>query len=252
MEEDMGDVEKITEILLRLSNDLRRGDLSDSERAFLAQASCTELARAQQNMLESGVTIEQLWLMWQRNRKILPDQASKLRSELPGNHVLLRTLAEHETIICFAADLMEINNQIQQLDFASSATQEIRRLAQISGHLVSAHEHSEREEDIIYPEIRKHGFHDLLQIANDQHQKMISAHRKLKELVWQVDKMDFDIFKAQLDACVDFIVPTLQTHIFIETNIIFSVAIEVIDDRRIWRRMKKVCDLIGYCDYDMQ
>lgn len=246
----MEKIDKITDILLRLNKNSQNPVFGENDKGLLAEVQAREVALAQIKMLGAGVAADELWRLWDRNRRVLPDQASKLRAELAENHVLQRVLAEHEMILCFIADLDDVNTQIQRLDYASSSTMEIRKLAHIAGHLISSEQHREREEEVIFPQLRKEGYCGLLQIINKQHIEISRVHRKLNELVWKIDTIDFDSFKFQLEKLVGYLVPAVRMHIFMEGNIIFPLAIEIINDNKVWTRMKDVCDQIGYCGYD--
>ena len=243
----MEKVDRLTRILLQLNKDLNAGSFSQSQRDFLAAARCTEIAMAQQNVLATGVGTSQLWQMWRRNSEFLPDQAAKLRAELPANHVLRTVLAEHELTLCFIADLADVNARLQKLFQASSKTMEVRKLAHIAEHLVSSEQHRQREDEIIFPELISRGFNGPFKLIKRQHRHISKRRYRLKRLVWQIDRMNFDEFKYQLAELVDFLVPTIRMHIFIESNVIFPLALEIIDDQRVWNRIKDICDQIGYC-----
>ncbi len=246
----MEKVSKLTEILLRLNNDHQAVKLVPKERMFLAEADFMEVALAQLNVLAAGVAAFELWRMWSQNRKILPDQCAKLKAELPANHVLQKVLAEHEMILCFISDLEETNDDIQALTSASSFTQECRRLAHIAGHLMAAEQHREREEEVIYPQLRQFGYADMLDIIGKQHWEISRYNYRLKGLAWKIDEMDFDEFKRNLSQIVNRLVPAMRMHVFMEDNILFPLALEVIKDKQAWTRMKQACDQIGYCGYD--
>ena len=244
-------IDRLTNLLMYLNTNKDFLDFDEKNRAFLSNTSCKEIALALQKLLASGITPSELYRMWQRNKKVLPDQTAKLRAELPANHILKRALAEHEIILCFIADLDDANLDVQKLDYASSSSLEIRRLAQLAGSLVHSQQHREREQQIIYPELRLRNYSDLLKITNEQHRKIGTNNRKLKDLVWQIDStkfnVNFDDFKRQLAGLVNYLVPTVRKHIFLENSVIFPLALDIIDDQKVWKKMKEVSDQIGYC-----
>jgi DUF438 domain-containing protein len=248
----MKDIERLTNILLSLNNRVNPKDFDEADRGFLAAVSCKDIALAQQNLLATGLAPDQLWRIWTQNNRILPDPAAKLRAELPANHILQRVLAEHEMVLCFIADLDEVTNKIQNLRLVASTNSDIRKLAHIAMHLLYSEQHHEREEHIIFPQLRKKGYHRLLKVIDDQHRQINRRYTELKDLVWQVDSINVDDFKDQLQELAAYLVIALRIHIFIEANIIFPLALEVIKDSRIWQRMKETCDQIGYCGYDAQ
>ena len=245
----MDSVDRIAEMLLHLSGEASVS-FNEVDRALLAEVRCSEIALAQQKILDAGLEVDELRLLWKNNRSILPDQGAKLRGELEDGHILQRVLAEHEMVLCFICDLNEVNSKIQQLEYGSSNTEEIRQLAHIVGHLVSSEQHCDREEHVIFPELQKCGFHDLLKIITYQHSRISKKCHALNSLIWDIDEIEFDKFKDKLDDLSGYLVAAVRTHVFIETNVIYPLALEVISDKKVWARMKGVCDQIGYCGFD--
>jgi hypothetical protein len=217
---------------------------------MLHQASSRQIARALQNLLDAGVSVGLLWRAWERNHSALPDQINKLRAELPHNHILRRVLAEHEITLCFMADLDDANEEIRKLESASSMTMEIRKLANIVGQLAAMSQHRDREEEVIFPQLRLYGYSTVLDIIKDQHDYVYRKRDELKRLVWKIDTIPFQQFKSRLEQIVTQLVPASRMHIFVEGNIICPLALEVISDNRVWSRMKDIADEIGYCSYD--
>ena len=242
----MDKIAKLTTIIQNLQVHARQINIPAADRLFINSLSFVEIAESLQELMEGGVGIDRLWLLWQRNKKILPDQTAKMRAELEDNHILVRILAEHELLLCFLADLEQVNDDIQELGFASSYTQQIRQLELIIGHIARQAQHSEREEDIIFPELQRRGHGDVLKILNSQHIELRYASENVRELAWNIDRIGFDEFKSKIDEAVHFIVPTMHIHIFVETNVIFPLALEVIHNDNVWKRLKVVCDMIGY------
>jgi len=245
-------VDRLTELLVNLDRNADRTAFSENDIGFLARAASVEIAIAQQNVLAAGLGASELWRLWCRNSDILPDQSAKLKRELPPNHILQKVLAEHDMVLCFISDLDDINGRIQGLTYASSTTDEIRRLAHIARHLISSEQHREREEEIIFPELVKRGYSGLLGVVTEQHGKISRRHHRLNELVYSVDSINFDDFKSRLDELVGYLIPAMRIHIFIETNIVFPLAIELVKQDRTWRRIKEVSEQIGYCGYDAE
>lgn len=242
---------ELANIILNLCASSDYSNLSKQKRELLASADCREIAHAQEKVLESGLDIEELFIIWQQNKLLLPNQVEKLRRELPDNHIIQRILAEHEMILCFIADLEDVNIEIQQLDEATSTNSQIRRFEHIARHLSSASQHPEREDQVIFPELKLRGFPGPADIISLQHNQLSVRIAELKELAWLIDTIAFDEFKLQLQHLTDYVVPAMRRHIFIENNLVLPLAVELIDDADIWDRMKRICDEIGYCGYDI-
>jgi DUF438 domain-containing protein len=241
---------ELANIILSMSAKASAQPIGKRTKELLAMADSRELAHAQQRVLEAGMDLDELFVTWQENRRILPDVVGTMRRELPDNHLLQRILAEHDMILCFVADLEEANSHVQQLESASSYTSEIRRLEHIVRHLSKAGQHPEREDHVIFPELTRRGFPGPSEVISFQHQQLGVNIEELQQLVWTVDQVALDAFKKRVQELVEYIVPMMRRHIFIENNLILPLALEVIEDPTCWAHMKEVCDNIGYCGYD--
>lgn len=248
----MEKVNELANIILNLCGGRNSSAISKQKRALLASADCREIAHAQEKVLQAGLDIDELFVMWETNKNLLPDQVEKLRRELPANHIIQRILAEHDMIMCFIADLEDVNNEIQMLDYASSSSSEIRRFEHIASHLAAASQHPEREDNVIFPELRRRGFPGPSEIISLQHNQLSARISELKQLAWLIDSIPFDEFKLQLKYLGGYIVPAMRRHIFIENNLVLPLAIELIDDEKAWKNIKQVCDEIGYCGYSIR
>ncbi|MFA5783318.1 MAG: hemerythrin domain-containing protein [Phycisphaerae bacterium] len=240
---------ELAKLIIEMSTQADDQPIKVQAKELFASAGSREVAHAQQRVLESGMDLDELFVTWQQNRKVLPDMEAVMRRELPDNHLIQRVLAEHDMLLCFVSDLEDVNIRVQQLEFATSTNSEIRKLEHIVSHLAGADEHPEREDQVIYPELLRHGFPGPGEILTLQHQQLSLRLEELQQLVWSLDQVSFDAFKVRLQEYVEYIVPVMRRHIFIENNLILPLSLEVIDDEEKWVRLKELCDDIGYCGY---
>jgi DUF438 domain-containing protein len=240
---------EISNIIVKLKRINKNQQLSSHNRELLASADAKEVAHAQQLALENGIDIDDLFKIWNKNKAILPDINAKMRAELPENHIFQLILAEHDMILCFVSDLKDINYHLQQLPYAGSTDSNIRKLEHIVRHLAYSGQHPEREDHVLFPYLKKMGFSGPSEIISLQHQQLKIHIEELLQLVWSIDEISFDSFKNRLNQLVDYIVPTMRRHIFIENNLILPLALEIINKPSVWRQMKHICDEIGYCAY---
>ncbi|MBN1795924.1 MAG: hemerythrin domain-containing protein [Sedimentisphaerales bacterium] len=240
---------QISDIILGLRGCGTKQRLSEQNRELLASADAREVAHAQQLAMEAGIDLDDLFNIWQKNKAILPDVQAKMRVELPENHIIQLILAEHDMILCFVADLRDVNIDIQQMPYAASTNSTIRKLEHIARHLTYSSEHPEREDQVIFPHLKHMGFAGPSEIISLQHQQLKVRLEELLQLVWAIDEISFDAFKLRLQQLVEYIVPTMKRHIFIENNLVLPLALEIINEPKIWQKMKQICDEIGYCAY---
>jgi hypothetical protein len=178
---------------------------------------------------------------------VLEGRTLDVRRNLPANHVLRLVFAEHEMIRCFLADLADVTEEITAGAEISSASPEFMKLCHITEHLNAMEEHIEREEDIIFPHLQKNGWTTLCRAARSDHSYIRIAVDDLIRLITTFDPQRSREFVIKLDSITKYLCPALTEHLFGEDNILFPIALEVVADKTAWKRIKEVCDQIGYC-----
>ena len=249
----MSKVEQLTRIFKRLDAGESPEKVRHEEHQFLSTVGPHEVALAEQSLLQEGVPIEQIRTRCLSHISLLPDQVSRLRSRLPANHIVRIILAEHEMMLCFLADLEELDGEIQQLSSCSPTSVEMRKLAHIVAHLAVAGDHEYREAEVVFPELLRHGYYGPQEIVKSDHPGLDSCKRELIKLTQsESETMTLEKFKLHLHTAVKYMVPMMRQEIFTEDNILYPVAIEVITNKNVWDRIKANCEQIGYCGFDAQ
>ena len=244
-------ISRLTELFTRLDAGETPEYLRHEASNFLQTVSPQDVALAEQYLLQTGVDMTKMKARCFAHISLLGDQAAKLRAKLPANHIVRTILAEHEMILCFLADLEDLNNEIEQMAYCSPTSIEIRKLNHIVSHIVNAADHRFREDEVIFPELERHGYYGPPEIVKVEQLGVDACKREMAELAQSAGKkIDFSKFKVRLDSAVKYLVPAMRQQIFTEDNILYPIAIEVITDRAIWDRLKSFCDQIGYCGFD--
>jgi DUF438 domain-containing protein len=244
-------VEQLTRLFMRVDAGESPEKVRREAELFLSTVGPREAAMAEQLLIQSGTNIEQLRRRCLAHISLLGDQVTKLRLSLPVNHIIRIILAEHEMMLCFLADLEELNKEIQQMSYCSPTSTEIRKLVHIVSHLVAAGDHEFREAEFIFPELERHGYYGPPEILKTEHSGLDTCKREIAELAKAAsEKTDFGQFKRRLDAAVRYMVPAMRQEIFTEDNILYPVAIEVISNKTVWDKIKASCEQIGYCGFD--
>ncbi len=175
------------------------------------------------------------------------EQVERMLAELPRGHVVATMISEHEAILEFLDELDWINRSIQEMAQYAEDQEEFDRLQHIAEHLVETERHHEREEQVLFPELEKRGVAGPPAVMRQEHAELRPRKARLLELARDAGAGDFDAFKRELADLTDFIVPALRAHIFKENNVLYPMALQMIEDESVWRRLKEVCDGIGYC-----
>ena len=241
--------EALSRLLKRINQGVDPKVLRREANSLISQVSTGDIASAEKRLIGEGYSVR---LASQLSAAfilmgILEGQSINVRSQLPANHVLRMVLAEHELIKCFLADLEDVAEAISGRNELTSTCSEFMRLSHIVEHLNATEEHIEREEDVIFPYLQKHGWTSLCRAAHSDHSYIKIAIDDLCRLVGTFQPARSKEFKIRLNSITKYLCPTLTEHLFQEDNILFPIALEVIRDGGLWKKIKTICDDIGYC-----
>ncbi len=241
--------EALSRLLRRINQGVDPKMLRREANSLISQVSTGDIASAEKRLIGEGYSAR---LASQLSAAfilmgILEGQSISVKNQLPANHVLRMVLAEHELIKCFLADLEDVADAISNRKELTSTCSEFMRLSHIVEHLNAIEEHIEREEDVIFPYLQKHGWTSLCRAAHSDHSYIKIAIDDLCRLVGSFQRSKSKEFRIRLNSITKYLCPTLTEHLFQEDNILFPIALEVIKDNRLWKRIKNICDDIGYC-----
>jgi DUF438 domain-containing protein len=166
---------------------------------------------------------------------------------LPANHLLRIAMVEHDLIRCFLADLNDAVETIGHLYQLTDVSSEFRKLAHIVEHLTAMKKHFEREDDVIFPYLTRYGRISLCRATQGDHVNIRTEIDNLASLIVLFNEVKLDQFKAGLIAATRRLWVIMHEHLSQEDEILYPIALRIIDDTEIWENMKAVCDEIGYC-----
>jgi DUF438 domain-containing protein len=162
-------IEQLTQLFLRLDSGEKPENLRQEARSFLSQISPRDVALAEQSLMQAGADVSKLRSRCVQHISLLPDQVTRIRTMLPSNHIVRIILAEHEMMLCFLADLEQVNAQIQKMPYCAPTSLELRKLSHIVSHLITAGDHNYREDEIIFPELERRGYYGPPEILKIEH-----------------------------------------------------------------------------------
>lgn len=239
--------DKLSEILKRLNEGENTPEIKQEAKELLSSLNPQELSFAEQKLVEAGLNPKDLKHLCSIHMEMLQDEAEKLKRALKAGHVIHTMIREHEKILGFLDRLEKTNENIQEMENYNRGKNEFHNLLHIAKHLIEAEPHHKREEEIIFPEVEKRGVYGPPQVMRMEHEEFRTHKKEIFDLAKNVSKMNFDIFKKRLNTTVKLILLTLRDHIFKENNILYPIAVQIIQEKSVWKKMKEQCDKIGYC-----
>lgn len=173
-----------------------------------------------------------------------------MKENLEPGYIIHTLRAEHDRILGFLEELGRINKTLQKVGSLDKAKKGSKKLLNIAKHLIEAELHHQREEDVLFPELEKRGILGPPEMMRMEHKELRSKKKELLKIVQNINKTNFNI--KRLNKVVNFIISMLGEHIYKENNILYPMALEVIEEKDIWDKMKIECDKIGYCCFTPQ
>ncbi|HEG43974.1 MAG TPA: hypothetical protein ENH94_08000 [Phycisphaerales bacterium] len=207
-----------------------------------------DIAQAERDLVDIGFTVQ---LARQLSATFmmmgLLEKKDHIRTILPANHILHLVLVEHDMLRIFVAELKDLANTIVHLDSLSNVSSEFCKLTHVTSHLHAMKEHFDRENDVIFPFLRKLGWSNLCDTEYDDHEFITLAINDLIKLIGSFDDLKLETFKSRLITITGCFCPTMSEHITREDMLLYPIAFEAIKDPGVWKKMKSICDDIGYC-----
>jgi len=243
----MKKVDRLVDILKRLNSGENPEQVKKEAEQFLSEIDARDLSLAEQKLIDEGLTPADVQELCKIHLQMLSDKVGKMKASLPAGHVVSTLVSEHEEILSFLDKLEYVNKELQQMPCYDPEADCFDKLSHIAEHLVEAELHHKREEEVLFPELEKRGVYGPPAVMRQEHDQLRPRKHKLKELADKAGQMDFEEYKKEVGELVEFIVPSLREHIFKENNILYPTAVEVIDDSKVWYRLRRACDEIGYC-----
>ncbi len=241
--------EALASLLRRINQGMDPNELRREAHRLIVQVTPTDINEAEQDLIREGFSaklagkLSVAFLLM----GILEGQGRNLRGRLRGNHILLRILAEHDLLRCWLGDLEEINLQIRSIEEMKDSSDWFMRLGHIVEHLNGWQEHLDREDDILFPFLQQYGWASLCRTATAEHEIIREAIGCMVRLIAGYRETALAEFRVNLHSLTTYIGPLIREHLAQEESVLYPIAAAVIEDEHAWKKVKELCDEIGYC-----
>ncbi len=240
---------KLAGLLVQIHKGKNRSVLRREACRLLSRLRPHDIAKAEHRLLKSGFSSEQIQQLCAAFVLMGVMEAGKadIVRRLPDSHVLRKVAAEHDLFRCFLAELEEVAEEILQQSSLSPASPELMRLSHILEHLQGMAEHIAREDDVIFPMLKKQGWESLCRSVEKEHLYLQIAVEDLLKLRMSFPNLSFRVFQNQLRSLARYIGPAMREHLFREEYVLFALALTASGDSSVWESIKAVCRDIDYC-----
>lgn len=239
--------EQFKELLSELKNEGASESAKQKARTLLTDVDATTLGVLEQELIEEGVSHEEIRKsLCDIHLEVLRDSLVAKRMEVSAPHPVHTFMEEHVIILDALKGLAALVVRLKEKNSFDEMGQDLEKLEEIAHHLVEAESHHQREEDVLFPELEKHGITEPTLIMKMDHTEFRKRKQALYQLVRSGRKNDFADFKKEVIELGEYLPPELESHIFKEDNLIYQIALQMLEPKE-WEKVKKLCDELGYC-----
>ena len=205
-----------------------------------------EIAKIENELVKEGVSREEIQRLCDVHLAVFREQLEKQKPQIPIEHPISILMEEHQIMLELAQKLSTIANKIQQVNDASYVGEEIHHLEHIARDFIDSEKHYLREENVLFPNLEKHGITEPPAIMWMEHNKIREKKKQLNDLMGKYATVNFQEFKKQLGETAEALNSILPGHFFKENNVLFPTALKVVASEE-WMEIRKEFDEIGYC-----
>ncbi|HVO36657.1 MAG TPA: DUF438 domain-containing protein [Candidatus Acidoferrum sp.] len=244
MSEDKKKVLK--EIIRQLHDGVPPQQVKAKFKQVLEGTSSEDVARIEQELVKEGMPRQELQRLCDVHLAVFGDQVQKEELHLPSGHPISILMEEHKILLNRVERLEMIQKMINEACDSVYVGDALTELQNIMKEFQDAEKHYQREENVLFPTMEKHGVTEPPAIMWMEHNQIRDAKRKMREVVEKWNAVHFNEFKAQFAEAAKPVCSLLPSHFFKENNILFPAALQVIGAEE-WVEVRKEFDEIGYC-----
>lgn len=239
--------QQFRELLTELRSGGDAASTKDKARGLLQDVDANTLATLEQELIREGVSHDEIRTsLCDIHLEVMKDALVSQRREVSAPHPVHTFMEEHKIIVANLGELALLTERLKKADSFEAMGEDVEKLKDVSYHLVEAESHHHREEEALFPAVERHDVVEPAEIMKLDHVEFRKRKKELYELAHNHDQYTFDEFKRKVIELGEYLPRELESHIFKEDNILYQIALEVLNEDE-WAEIKKTCDELGYC-----
>jgi len=178
----------------------------------------------------------------------MSESLEKEQTLAPAGHPIHILMEEHKIMLHFADELVATAKGMRAAGSLESATDKMEKLRLLMQRFKESERHYQREENVLFPYLEKHGITQPPAIMWMDHDKIREIKKSLHGLVDSQTRMSFSDFSKQLQEIALALTDMLSKHFYKENSILFPTALRVFAETE-WPEVRRQFDDIGYCSF---
>jgi len=181
-----------------------------------------------------------------RNRVMRMSGVRKEREGvLPEGHPIHTLMEEHSIILDFASKLMVLSESMKKARGAGTVEKLQEKLDHLADHFRESERHYQREENVLFPHLEKHGITGPPAQMWTEHNEIRVQKKRLYSLAETEKPANLAAFQQDLGEVSSKLSEMLQMHFHKENTVLFPMSLRAVAKDE-WDAMVAECDEIGY------
>ncbi len=240
--------EELKQVLKQLRNEGDVPAVKEKTAGFLKNVDAKTLSIAEQELLQEGFTQEDLMKLCDVHLAVLGGTLEENSPKVGLSHPVGVLTAEHKIILRNLEDLQQIVFDVGKARGYEEISKKVRRFGEIVELLLETESHHQREEQVLFPRLEKHGVTGPPRIMRMEHEELRARKKQLAGLAREAGRIDFKEFVKGVQDAGGYLAYNLRGHIFKEDNILYPTALETLAPEE-WKEVKMEFDKLGYCSF---
>lgn len=233
--------------LKRLVEELRKGDLGEKEasyRRLLEEMDPFALDTAEDALAQEGLSKEEMRVLCDAHVRFMGEltEAEEAFLEQPG-HPIHTLMEEHAYIL---RHVEGVRDSTARLARGEAGAEDRERLQGLEAFFKEAQKHFQREENILFPYLERHGITGPPARMWAEHDVLRRKEKELAALVRDLDGNGSESVLSDIMCAASQLLSLLNAHFYKENHVLFPTSIRVLSVLE-WNDMSRQFDEVGGC-----
>lgn len=234
-------------LLIEMKDGTVSGEAKKRVKDLLQGVDAATLGMIEQELIREGISHEQIRnSLCDIHLEVLRDTLVSKQRKVEAPHPVHTFMEEHRVILENLKELGSIATRLETERSFREMGKDLEALKEVSHHLVEAESHHQREEEALFPKLRRHDIVEPPAIMEEEHVEFRKKKQELYRIAQHPENLGFKEFREKVISLGNYLAKELESHIFKEDNILYQIALEVLTEVE-WGEVKRECDKIGYC-----
>jgi PAS domain S-box-containing protein len=238
----------LKEVIKELHGGASPTEVKEKFKEVLKGAKPEDIAKIEQELVKEGMPREELQRLCDVHLAVFGEQVQDQELHIPAGHPISILIEEHRIMLEKTERLETLVKMLEEACDSVYVGEALTELQTLVKDFQDSEKHYQREENVLFPTMEKHGITEPPAIMWMEHNRIRETKKKLLNTVEKWNTMPYTDFKERLSKDAGPLCSVLPDHFFKENNILFPTALQVVTDKE-WEDIRKEFDEIGYPDF---